>query len=462
MRSHLLFARCLALSWVPFFWSLYQSTASAAIAQLSIVAEPGISEKIAPSKSVDPVDAAVEQPFEQPSEPSRSSLPRENPTYAAPKRTLKRTADAPDLDSFASSETLSRNSLGPDEAAEAKLEAKNSLGPAPLLAEFLETSVEETDQPEFSPRADIASEPLESEDERSPDVNVSPTAPRDPELGVIQVSDPRQDPELGLIQLRNPLQDPELGILELRQISPPLPPRPYLFVSSYITASSSDNVFLVEDPVQGRFGDNFIRPGISLTAFPSVGPNTNLLASVETNFLRYEKQSDSSYDELRFRAGVRHRFTERTYGLLTFNSQLLFDEGFKDQFFTNNGVELTLGRRDVLTPQLTLDSYYQGQLYFSDPSEFSNVLNSVGAYLGYRINSQWDTGLSYRLTVSDFTRQSRHETYQRITGLLRYSITPSVRVSVFGGLSYGRSSEDNITFDDSFFGISFDATVQIF
>jgi hypothetical protein len=115
-----------------------------------------------------------------------------------------------------------------------------------------------------------------------------------------------------------------------------------------------------------------------------------------------------------------------------------------------------------LTPQLTLDSYYQGQVYFSDPSEFSNVLNSVGAYLGYRFAPQWDTGIGYRLTISDFTRQSRHETYQRITGQIRYSISPTVRVSVFGGLSYGRSSEERITFDDSFFGISFDATIQIF
>ena len=82
--------------------------------------------------------------------------------------------------------------------------------------------------------------------------------------------------------------------------------------------------------------------------------------------------------------------------------------------------------------------------------------------MGYRISSQWDTGVGYRLTVSDFTQQSRHETYQRITGQLRYSITPSVRLSMFGGLSYGRSSASRITFDDTFFGISFDATVSIF
>jgi hypothetical protein len=291
---------------------------------------------------------------------------------------------------------------------------------------------------------------------------VLPSAPRDPELGVIQVADPRRDPELGLLQLRNPLQDPELGILELRQFSPPPPPRPFLFVSAYVAASSSDNVFLVEDPVQGRFGDNFIRPGISIVAFPALGPQTNLLASIETNLLRYEEQSASSYDEIRLRAAIRHRFTDRVYGQIGFSSQMLFDEGYDDQFFTNNGIEVTIGRRDPLTPQLTLDTFYQGQAFFSDPNEFSNVLNSVGAYLGYRFAPRWDTGIGYRFTISDFTQQSRHETYQRITGQLRYSITPSVRVSLFGGLSYGRSSEARITFDDTFFGISFDATIQVF
>jgi hypothetical protein len=144
------------------------------------------------------------------------------------------------------------------------------------------------------------------------------------------------------------------------------------------------------------------------------------------------------------------------------SNQLLFDEGFQDQFFSNTGIEVTLGRRDPLTPRLTLDTYYQGQVFFSDPEEFSNVLNSVGAYLGYRFHPQWDTGIGYRLTISDFTQIDRHETYQRITGQLRYAISPSVRVSLFGGLSYGRSSRSDITFDDTFFGISFDATIQVF
>ena len=284
----------------------------------------------------------------------------------------------------------------------------------------------------------------------------------DPELGVIRLRDSRQDPELGIIRLRNPLQDSELGILRLRLLPPPPPPRPYLFLSTYVSASSSNNVFLLDTPDEGRISDNFIRPGLSLISFPAIGPRTNLLASVETNFLRYQNSTESSYDELRFRLGIRHSFSDRIYSQLNWSSQLLFDEGFDDQFFTNNSLELLLGRRDPLLPGLTLDTFYQAHLSFSNPSQFSNVVQSLGTSLNYRLNSRWDTRLGYQITVSDFTEVSRHETYQRITGQIRYAISPSARITLFGGVGYGRSSREDISFDSSFFGISVDATFRLF
>lgn len=332
---------------------------------------------------------------------------------------------------------------------------------APLLAQFMAPPATATAgaaiaAPPPAPAQSPSGEPPAAA------VPAAPAVAGDPELGVIQVAQVRQDDELGVIQLRNPLQDSELGILELRQISPPPRRNPWLFLSAYATASSSDNVFLVEDPILGRFGDRSLRPGVSLTAFPTIGPQTNLLVSARTSLLRYEEFGNSSYDELRLQAGVRHQFSRRVYGQFSLSRQLLYEEGYGDQFFTNTGIEVTIGRRDSLTPQLTLDSYYQGQVFFSDPERFSNVLNSVGAYLSYRLTNQWDTGVNYRLTISDFTQQSRNETYQRITGQLRYAVTPAMRLSVFGGVGYGRSSESRITFDDTFFGISFNATVSIF
>lgn len=286
--------------------------------------------------------------------------------------------------------------------------------------------------------------------------------PTDPELGVIRLRDARQDSELGVIRLRNPLQDPELGILELRQFTPEPPPRPVLFVSTYASVSSSDNVFQINDPVQGTISDSFLRTGVSVTAFPALGPRTNLIASAETNLIRYQNSQESNYDELRFRAAIRHNFTNRFYGQFGWSGQLLFDEGFSDQFFTKHGIELLLGRRDNLLPRLTLDSYYQGQVFFSNPDDFSNFSQSVGTFLGYRLAPKWNLGVGYQLTFSDFIEVRRQESSQRIIGQLRYSLSPTVRVNLFGGVSYGNSSRETILFDSTFFGISIDATFRVF
>jgi len=493
---HILISKPCAFCWLVMALGLQVAPAPARALEKALVApKSSAAQKDEPAHSVVPTaiarvtvdEAAVlsdkivgvrAAPADQQLPQSTAIAPtteRHRPTDSAPRESRSPAAaprgdhDAPPMRTVAAPAIASAPAATPQPkqisealspAAKPTTPKKEPKSVAPLLSQFFPTPRSATAQPTaVSPPNHQRSTLI---DKLGPTNREEPELPNDPELGVIQVSEVQRDDELGVIQLRNPLQDPELGILELQQISPPPRRNPFLFLSIYGTASSSDNVFLVEDPIQGRFGDNFIRSGVSITAFPALGPRTNLLVSARSNLLRYEAQSNSSYDELRFQTGVRHQFSERVYGQLSLSYQLLFDEGYTDQFFSNTGVEVTIGRRDPLTPRLTLDSYYQGQVFFSDPERFSNVLNSVGAYLGYRISSQWDTGVGYRLTVSDFTQQSRHETYQRITGQLRYSITPSVRLSMFGGLSYGRSSASRITFDDTFFGISFDATVSIF
>ena len=426
------------LGWVPIILIVHQSGAHATLSETSTASTQVTSTHKLSKQSARQLSTAANPPLEttnQLLEPPNPLPTRESHNQASPTLSFAIADDfKPDLD-------------------------KSQLANAyPNIYAFM------TQQPEFAaaPPPPLGLGQINDRTPEPPEIAQEPPQAGDPELGVVRLRDPRQDPELGIIRLRNSLQDPELGILRLRPVAVDPPPRPSVFLSGYVTASSSDNVFLVDDPVRGRLGDTFIRPGLSLIAFPSIGPNTNLLASVESNFLRYQDFSESSYDELRFRAGIRHSFSNRVYGQLSWSSQLLFDEGFDDQFFTNHGIELFLGRRDPLLPGLTLDSYYQGQLHFSNPSKFSNIVQTLGISLDYRFNPQWATQVGYQITVSDFTQTSRHETYQRVTGQLRYSLSPAVRMSIFGGISYGRSSRDTISFDNSFFGISLDATIEIF
>ena len=48
----------------------------------------------------------------------------------------------------------------------------------------------------------------------------------------------------------------------------------------------------------------------------------------------------------------------------------------------------------------------------------------------------------------------------KLIGQLTYRITPDVRMSLYGGWSFGRSSESFIRFDDTLFGLTIDATIN--
>ena len=289
---------------------------------------------------------------------------------------------------------------------------------------------------------------------------------------------PNEDPELGIIRVRSDSEDPELGILRIRE-QPVVPetrtaePPEFGFFTARFSAASSDNVLLAVNDVGGLTGDEFLRPAISLTFYPPVGPRTILIGDMDVGLQRYTTRSDLNYDDLRFRLGVRQGLFPRTYGQLMFTYQQLFRPGSpRFRFFENTAFSFTLGRRDPLTDQLSLNSYYQIQLNDAesranasgptDLTQFDRITQSLGGYLNYVISPQWQTGMSYQVTLSDYTGQERYDTYHQLLGQLVYRLTPDVRMSVYGGWSFGRSSEPRIRFDDTLFGISVDATVTLF
>jgi hypothetical protein len=291
-------------------------------------------------------------------------------------------------------------------------------------------------------------------------------------------AEPTIDPELGIIRIRNQAGDPELGILRIREqpsvpVTAPAGQRPYGFLSTRIEFASSDNILLAVNDVGGLTGDEFFRPGVSLAFYPSVSPSTFLIGTVDYNLQRYTTQSEFNYDDLRLRLGLRQGLSQRTYGQLLFTYQQLFRPGsMRFRFFENTAFSLTLGRRDPLTDQLTLNSYYQIQLNEAvvrasvdspvNATDFDRITQSLGGALSYSINSQFQTILSYQVTLADYTGQERYDTYHQLIGQLTYRITPDIRMSLYGGWSFGRSSEPRIQFDDTLFGITLDATIPLF
>ena len=274
------------------------------------------------------------------------------------------------------------------------------------------------------------------------------------------------DPELGIIRVRSTFEDPELGILRIREQpvlqTPSTEPRPIAYLTGRLGFVSSDNIFLSIEQGRELVGDEFFRYGLSLGFYPALGTRTLLIAAVDTNFQRYINRTDANYDEVRLRLGLRQGLTPRAYGEVSWSYQQLFEPGIRDRFFENRGLDLTLGRRDSFSPTARLDSFYRAQLNFSEPASFDRFIQSLGAYASYDITSNIRVGLGYQLTLADYTQVDRYDTYHQLIGQIVYFITPTTRLSLFGGYSFGRSSTPNVRFQDTLFGVFLESTVPVF
>lgn len=279
------------------------------------------------------------------------------------------------------------------------------------------------------------------------------------------------DPELGVIRVRSPLEDP--GLDRLTGQEPPTSSDNIGFLSARFSWVNSDNVLLLVNDVGGLTGDTFYRPAATLAVYPSLGPETALAASVDIGFQRYGQQSAIDYNDWRARVALRQGLSPRAYAQIGVTYQELWRVGGSGfRFFDNRAVAFSLGRRDPLSPRLTLDSFYQVQWNEAHArsqtasgvvtTDFSRLSQSAGAYLGYTLSPQWHTGLNYQINLIDYSAQDRHDTVQQWLGQLVYSITPQVRFSLYGGWSFGRSSDPSLRLNDALFGITLDATVPLF
>ncbi len=283
-----------------------------------------------------------------------------------------------------------------------------------------------------------------------------------------------QDPELGIIKVRSVLEDNDLGILRIRD-QPQLPtqtaqpPAKIGFFSARLAIASSDNILFAVNDVGGLTSDIFLRPSIAFGVYPSLGPQTALIATADLGLQRYGAQSSLNYDDLRFRVGLRQGLSPRSYGQLIVTYQELYRPGGnRSRFFKNTALGLTLGRRDPITPKLALDSYYLVQYNDAQSTssgtatDFSRIFHSAGTYLGYDITPRVQLGLSYQLNFIDYTAQPRYDTFQQVLGQVAYRINPNLRLNLYGGVSFGRSSEPRVRFNDTFFGATIDATIPLF
>lgn len=254
-------------------------------------------------------------------------------------------------------------------------------------------------------------------------------------------------------------EDPELGILRLQELpAPPPPSKPAVYLLGGAGYFRTNNIFSGVDPID----DGLFRTGLTLLAVPSLGPQTSLFASVGGNIFRYSDLSEYDYNELRFNAGIRQQIGSRSYGELGWNNRQLFSKDGGDRFLNDHSAYLELGRRDLLAERLTLDTYYQLRLSFANPSDRSQVSNSLGASLGYNLSPSLLLALDYQFAFADFTQQERVDQYHQLLARMNYTLSPNSRLYVFGGKSFGSSSDSEIDFDGLVFGVGVDFSLTLF
>lgn len=290
--------------------------------------------------------------------------------------------------------------------------------------------------------------------------NVPPIDPNAPTLP------PELDPELGDIRLRpdgafNDTVDPELGELQLREFENLTRPRrpPSVYLIGRADYFRSNNIFL---DVLDSVDDQLFGFGISVLAVPDLSPRTRLIASVGANLYRYTTLDELNYNNFDLRLGIQQTLLRNTYAELLWRNQQFFNVDGGDRFLNDNSLRFTLSRRDVITPRLKLDSYYQFRASFADPSDRSRIANIVGASLDYDVLRSLSIGLNYQFQWTHFTQRERDDAYHEITLQLSYDLNRYSRINLYGGFSFGRSSNLTSDLNSSILGIVFDTYLSLF
>ena len=308
-----------------------------------------------------------------------------------------------------------------------------------------EDEVEDLSAPEALETEEFDSEDFEAEEFEFEDDELEEAAPNSSEAA-------GDDESAG---------DPELGILRLRErplAKKKTPLKIPVFLVGNVGYIGNGNTLAGVDPVN----DRLFRRGLSLIASPRLSKRTALIASVQGNLNRYDELSRLDYNEVRLQTSLRHVFTRNVYGDLGWTHRQLFLQEDGDRFLYEHAAFASLTRRDKLTKKTSLTSFYNLRAGFADPETSSRLRNTLGVSLRHDITPALQASLTGRMTLTNFTQQSRQDFYSQALAQLSYKVSKNVRLSAFGSLTRGNSSNRRVDFDNSTIGVSLSGNVKLF
>ncbi|MGP1382056.1 MAG: hypothetical protein ACTS2F_00775 [Thainema sp.] len=255
--------------------------------------------------------------------------------------------------------------------------------------------------------------------------------------------------------------DPELGVLILREREPSIS-RPQqeipVFLSGKMSFFDTDNAFSGLDPVN----DQFWQFGASISATPTIGQRTILIAEAEGTLVRYNDLAALDYNELSLQTSLWHVFASGLYGAVGWQNRQLFSENDGDRFLDEHSLQTRLFYREQLADDLRLDTYYQLRVSFTTPKSRSRILNRLVTSLTYQLTPNVDVGLIHLLSYTDYTQIQRQDLTNQISAQLSYEFSPRNKISLFSGYSFGESTDPDIDFDNVIFGATINVGVRLF
>lgn len=290
--------------------------------------------------------------------------------------------------------------------------------------------------------------------------------------------------------------DPELGCLRLKPAPlplPTLPKTPVAYLRAQLDYYRSSNIFAGIDPVN----DGFVRPSVTFSFNPPLGPRTFLTTSVLGSLFRYSDQTVSNLDELQVSAALVQRVSPVMFvGLGWMNQKYRYGSDIPlevdiagnitrtipagTRFFNENSVRLEISRRDRLSPKLSLSTFYQLRLIFAQPfstrpfysdglrdllgttEDRSRVLNTLVTSLTYDLSPNLQAGLDYQLAIANFTQQNRDDIYHQVSASINYMASRNTQLRIYGGASFGESSRSDINFNGFILGVSVSVNLALF
>ncbi|MEL7141709.1 MAG: hypothetical protein AAGL08_05750 [Cyanobacteria bacterium J06573_11] len=318
------------------------------------------------------------------------------------------------------------------------------LGPTPSFpSTFTAQGLEEPLDPLSPPLIEPFSEPPIAPAESAPaeddffSLENSTSGPTDEEI----------ESEVGDIQ---PLPRPR------QAQTPPQPNGQLLLRSSAFTSSNVTGSALTST------GDAVFSNQATFIVTPKLGPDTRLIATAGGGLTRFANEGENNYNSLGISIGVQQRFSDTTYGQLGWVNDQLYSIATGENALSDNSARLVLGRQDELADNLRLDTAYELRARFTSPVERSRISNSVSTRLRYDFSADWQAALSYRLSFSEYTQNSRSDTSHQIQAATTYAPTKDTFVTGFASYAFGNSSATSAELDNLSFGIGIGVNLPLF